>query len=128
MRQFFKIFFLFSNKIKPPQNPTMAESFGTKISEKEIQNFMNPIGFLKESDYKNYEGINEKNKIIEKKNLKIDINEKNKKFNSDESVKKAENNNSIKEKSMSKEYGFKTKGPEPTRYGDWENKGRCTDF
>jgi hypothetical protein len=19
-------------------------------------------------------------------------------------------------------------GPEPTRYGDWENKGRCTDF
>ncbi|MBN67431.1 MAG: DUF1674 domain-containing protein [Rickettsiales bacterium] len=21
-----------------------------------------------------------------------------------------------------------TKGPEPTRYGDWENNGRCTDF
>lgn len=20
------------------------------------------------------------------------------------------------------------KGPEPTRYGDWENKGRCVDF
>ena len=20
------------------------------------------------------------------------------------------------------------KGPEPTRYGDWESKGRCTDF
>lgn len=20
------------------------------------------------------------------------------------------------------------KGPEPTRYGDWENKGRCSDF
>jgi len=20
------------------------------------------------------------------------------------------------------------KGPEPTRYGDWETKGRCTDF
>lgn len=20
------------------------------------------------------------------------------------------------------------KGPEPTRFGDWENKGRCTDF
>lgn len=19
-------------------------------------------------------------------------------------------------------------GPEPTRYGDWENKGRCSDF
>jgi hypothetical protein len=21
-----------------------------------------------------------------------------------------------------------TTGPEPTRYGDWEHKGRCTDF
>ena len=21
-----------------------------------------------------------------------------------------------------------TDGPEPTRYGDWEHKGRCTDF
>ncbi|MCK9609456.1 MAG: DUF1674 domain-containing protein [Methylomonas sp.] len=20
------------------------------------------------------------------------------------------------------------KGPEPTRYGDWERKGRCVDF
>ncbi|HYH21602.1 MAG TPA: DUF1674 domain-containing protein [Azospirillum sp.] len=20
------------------------------------------------------------------------------------------------------------RGPEPTRFGDWENKGRCTDF
>ena len=20
------------------------------------------------------------------------------------------------------------KGPEPTRYGDWEQKGRCSDF
>jgi homeobox protein ESX1 len=21
-----------------------------------------------------------------------------------------------------------TAGPEPTRYGDWEHRGRCTDF
>ncbi|AGM41205.1 hypothetical protein SPISAL_05555 [Spiribacter salinus M19-40] len=26
-----------------------------------------------------------------------------------------------------KEVGGK-KGPEPTRYGDWESNGRCTDF
>lgn len=26
------------------------------------------------------------------------------------------------------EYGYKIKGPEPTRYGDWEIKGRCFDF
>ena len=29
---------------------------------------------------------------------------------------------------IGKEYGFRVKGPEPTRYGDWESKGRCTDF
>jgi len=28
---------------------------------------------------------------------------------------------------MPKEIGG-AKGPEPTRYGDWEHKGRCTDF
>ena len=28
---------------------------------------------------------------------------------------------------MPKEEGG-PKGPEPTRYGDWEQKGRCTDF
>lgn len=30
-------------------------------------------------------------------------------------------------KQMPKEYGG-PKGPEPTRYGDWEVDGRCTDF
>jgi len=30
-------------------------------------------------------------------------------------------------KPMPKEIGGVT-GPEPTRYGDWEHKGRCTDF
>ncbi len=29
--------------------------------------------------------------------------------------------------SLPKEIGG-TAGPEPTRYGDWEHKGRCTDF
>ena len=29
---------------------------------------------------------------------------------------------------ISKEYGFKVKGLEPTRYSDWERRGRCTDF
>lgn len=26
------------------------------------------------------------------------------------------------------EFGFRIKGPEPTRYGDWERKGRVSDF
>jgi hypothetical protein len=31
------------------------------------------------------------------------------------------------EPKMPKEIGG-PKGPEPTRYGDWEKNGRCTDF
>jgi len=31
------------------------------------------------------------------------------------------------ERQLPKEIGG-TPGPEPTRYGDWEHKGRCTDF
>lgn len=30
-------------------------------------------------------------------------------------------------KVLPKEIGG-VEGPEPTRYGDWEHKGRCTDF
>ena len=29
---------------------------------------------------------------------------------------------------MPDEHGFKYEGAEPTRHGDWEHKGRCTDF
>jgi len=31
------------------------------------------------------------------------------------------------ESGLVKEYGG-PKGPEPTRYGDWERNGRCSDF
>ena len=33
-----------------------------------------------------------------------------------------------KDNDITKEYGLKVKGLEPTRFGDWERKGRCTDF
>jgi hypothetical protein len=33
----------------------------------------------------------------------------------------------LERKPMPKEIGG-APGPEPTRYGDWEHKGRCTDF
>ena len=32
-----------------------------------------------------------------------------------------------KAKEIAKEFGG-PKGPEPTRYGDWEKNGRCIDF
>jgi len=31
-------------------------------------------------------------------------------------------------KIMPTEHGYKYQGPEPTRYGDWNIKGKCVDF
>jgi hypothetical protein len=39
----------------------------------------------------------------------------------------AENNPSEKDRGRAREIGG-PKGPEPTRYGDWERAGRCIDF
>jgi hypothetical protein len=41
--------------------------------------------------------------------------------------KPAETKPETKPAPMPKEIGG-PKGPEPTRYGDWEKNGRCTDF
>lgn len=38
-----------------------------------------------------------------------------------------EENDTHVEQQNAKEIGG-PKGPEPTRYGDWERKGRCIDF
>tara|TARA_B100001250_G_C19453776_1_gene637161 strand:+ start:351 stop:506 length:156 start_codon:yes stop_codon:yes gene_type:complete len=47
------------------------------------------------------------------------LNKKNKKKNNDSSQNES--------KKKRKEFGG-PQGPEPTRYGDWEKKGRCIDF
>jgi len=44
--------------------------------------------------------------------------------NRDEAPKQAEDAN---EQAPAQEIGGPS-GPEPTRYGDWERKGRCVDF
>ncbi|MGK0296955.1 MAG: hypothetical protein ACI9XC_000555 [Gammaproteobacteria bacterium] len=41
--------------------------------------------------------------------------------------KKTVDKQSVTKPITSKEYGG-PKGLEPTRYGDWEHKGRCIDF
>ncbi len=40
---------------------------------------------------------------------------------------KDDNTQQQQPKTRKKEIGG-PKGPEPTRYGDWEKKGRCIDF
>lgn len=112
--------------IPPPQNPTMAESFGTKIEKKDLEKLLNPTGFLDPDEIDEYEGVDEDGKLIqvkpsEKSSKKTEINPE--KFQTEASKAAAE-----KAATMVPEYGFKVKGPEPTRYGDWERKGRCSDF
>lgn len=47
-----------TDKIPPqPLNPTMYESFATKIPKEQLEKFMNPMGFLKEEELKDYENI-----------------------------------------------------------------------
>ena len=41
---------------------------------------------------------------------------------------KSEKSKEIEVNEWPPEYGFKVKGLEPTRYGDWERKGKCVDF
>ena len=47
-----KFIYSFCSNIKPPMNPTMAESFGTKIEKKDMEKLLNPIGFLNENEKK----------------------------------------------------------------------------
>ena len=77
----------------------MAESFGTKIAKKDLEKFMNPMGFVDEKEKINYT------------------------FDQKDKAEKTENGDVLEG-----EHGFVVKGPEPTRFGDWERKGRCTDF
>lgn len=43
-------FAMSNKKIPPPQNPTMTESFGMKVSEEEMQVLLDPRGFLNEEE------------------------------------------------------------------------------
>ncbi len=42
-------------------------------------------------------------------------------------IPKSTNQQKIEQEQPATEHGG-CKGPEPTRYGDWEHNGRCTDF
>lgn len=111
-----------------PRNPTMDESVqGTKFSKKQIDNLMNPKGFLDPKEYKDYDGVETiPEKQPEMKEAKTaatteaSVDKSTSATSAETSKKPAEPDNG--------EYGFKIKGPEPTRYGDWERKGRCFDF
>lgn len=108
------------SKITPPPRSTTAEGFGKKFSEKEVEKLLDPMGFIKKDEVPEYEGLDAQGKLKDFKKALDDPKEK--KFNYE--------GHNVKEhiKDMKEEVGFKHKGPEPTRYGDWEKKGRVSDF
>lgn len=97
-----KLLMNFCRSISKPPNPTIP--FG--LVQKPPDNLINPKGFIPEKEMENYEEI------------KL------------EGLKEGDQNltETINGKILPKEIGFKYKGPEPTKFGDWSHKGRCTDF
>ncbi len=104
---------------------TMARSFGEKLKADIGDKYLNPYGFLKETEFEEYEGVGIKKNEFEEAALQNKRQEPEDKVNTNQansaSVVSPENNGA-------NEYGFKVKGLEPTRFGDWERKGRCFDF
>lgn len=126
-----------SNYVPPvPPNPTMSESFGTKIHKKDLETLMNPKGFLKEGEEANYSDSTEEEKVVDKINTmtgKESVKEKTYDHLKVSQEQIANENFFDKDKKIcedngKEEKGFKIKGAEPTRYGDWERNGRCFDF
>jgi hypothetical protein len=117
-----------------PMNPTVEESFGTKFSKQEIEKIMNPKGFLDPKEYKNYEGVET---IGQGKDAQKEGCDKPTGCGCKETPTMAATESTKADCSTptpstpgydKTEYGFKIKGPDPTRYGDWERNGRCFDF
>lgn len=47
--------YTFCSKIPPPpQHPTLAGSFASKVEKKDLEKFMNPLGFLSHEELENY--------------------------------------------------------------------------
>ena len=99
-----------AKKIPRPRDPSIAESFQTKLSEEQVKILIDPKGFMTEEE-KQFEEAN---------TIKTQAQPTTEETQSPEPA--------GGQKSMEPEYGFKPKGPEPTRFGDWQRKGRCFDF
>lgn len=108
-------------KIRVPTQNTSSEAFAKKFTEREIEKFLDPMGFLKKEEIADYDVLNSAKKKDDFEKILKDQKPPEKKVYTSPNVKSHINE-------MEPEYGFKAKGPEPTRYGDWEKKGRVSDF
>lgn len=112
------------------------KNFGRKFSEDEMKKYLDPFGFLAPNESKFFNLFKEKDHLDNKNTQKVSTPESSSSNDSD-FLKKLEKLEKIedpkikayeKSKIMPKEYGYKYHGLEPTRYGDWEIKGKCSDF
>ena len=87
-------------------------NLGRKFSPEEMEKYLDPFGFINDGKQeKIIDTVEEKENVKEVKNDSKDNKENQKRI-----------------KKMPKEVGMKPRGPEPTRYGDWERNGKCVDF
>lgn len=98
-----------NTKVPPPKNPTMEQSFGPKFTEDQLKIIMDPRGYLDA----------EEKAEAEQKKQQVQLKSSDQDGQKEPLERKSE---------MQEEFGFKYKGPEPTRYGDWCLKGKCVDF
>ena len=120
-----KVLRSFAKKSANFVHPTMAESFGERLDKKIGDKYLDPYGFLEETDYKDYEVDSPEQKIKTEESNKSEAKITSASISEAPEVLKISEK---KESDIPEEFGFKAKGPEPTRFGDWQHKGRCTDF
>lgn len=99
-----------------------VKNFGKKFSKEEVQKYLDPFGFLDTNDY-----VKTQTEEVKKEQPKVE-NELVKKLEEIEKIEDRKLKADAIEKAMPKEYGFKYSGPEPTKFGDWNVKGKCSDF
>lgn len=97
----------------------MSESFGKKFRKEEVEVLLDPIGFLKDKDKEQYEGLDD---VQVKKALSM--------TRTMTKDRKEEEARRREKKTVSPiEYGLrKKKANDPTRYGEWDVGGRTYDF
>ncbi|CAD8202637.1 unnamed protein product [Paramecium pentaurelia] len=110
---------LFNTSKKVPPKPSSI--MGAQLSQKQMDELMNPLGFLKENEKGEVQEQIEKAKELKELIEKYKINKNPQSGNQNKPYELDKNG-------MPPEVGFKVKGPEPTRYGDWIGRGRVTDF
>jgi hypothetical protein len=99
---------------------------GKKFTKEEVEKYLDPFGFLDTNEYDEAKNkVESKVELSKKEKEQSDISKKLEEISKIEDPKlKAD----MIEKNLPKEYGFKYNGPEPTKFGDWNIKGKCSDF